>query len=127
MMVRTHLFCDYRIHHAVFNFTEVTVMFTELSYSVVEGKNYTVTVQLSKPVKTEISLLINTVSIAAEGMYLLSMDNNNFSECVVVTNVYVRVVIRNIITVEPLLKDTLNKEHLSIKDTLCGPYSTMAI
>ena len=30
-------------------------------------------------------------------------------------------------TVEPLLKDTLNKEHLSIKDKLCGPYRTMAI
>ena len=34
-------------------------------------------------------------------------------------------------TVEPLLKDTLNKEHntfnLSITDKFCGPYWTMAI
>ena len=29
--------------------------------------------------------------------------------------------------VEPLLKDTLNKGHLSIKDKLCGPYRTMDI
>ena len=35
-------------------------------------------------------------------------------------------------TVEPLLKDTLNKGHntlfyLSVKDQFCGPYSIMAI
>ena len=53
-----------------FNFTEVIVMFTALTYSVMEGKNYTVTVQLNKPARTRISLLIDTVSKTAEGMYL---------------------------------------------------------
>ena len=52
-----------------FNFIDVTVMFTEPSYSVVEGENYIVTVQLTKPAKTRLGLLINAVSIAAEGMY----------------------------------------------------------
>ena len=50
-------------------------MFAPLTYSIMEGENYTVIVQLTKPARTRIGLLINTVSETAEGMYLSSIDS----------------------------------------------------